>query len=104
MPETNNEEIIRLSGRVRFRAVDDEGVLVHLENGRVLVVNEVGLHIAQALGGQAMTVAELAESVAGTFEVDADQARVDVAAFLDQLRGEQVIESVGPTADGPVVK
>ncbi len=103
MPETINEETIRLSSRVRYRAVGDEGVLVHLENGRVLVVNEVGLHIVEALGRQAMTVAELAESVVREFEVDVASARADVAVFLDQLRGEQAIDTVGATGEGPAV-
>ncbi len=92
MPEIKNNEKIHLSGRVRFRAIGDEGVMVHLENGRAMVVNEVGIFIVETLGRQDMTVAELAEKVAGAFEVDMDQGRADVATFLDQLRGEQAIE------------
>ena len=93
-PEAINEETtLRLTSRLRYRAVGDEGVLVHLENARVLVVNEVGLHIVQALGQQALTVAELADAVARAFEVDAAAARADVIAFLDQLRGEQALET-----------
>ena len=103
MSEFTNEKTIRLSGRLRYRAVGDEGVLVHLENGRVLVVNEVGLHIVQALGRQAMTPAALADSVVREFEVDAVSARADVAVFLDQLRGEQVIDTTGPSGSGPAV-
>ena len=95
MTEKKDAEKIRLSGRLRFRAVDDEGVLVHLENGRVMVVNEVGLFIVQALGRQAMTVDQLAESVSGAFEVDVESAKADVFAFLDQLRAEQAIDSAG---------
>jgi hypothetical protein len=94
MPETKHLDKIRLSSRVRFRTVGDEGVLVHLENGRVMVVNDVGLYIVQALGKQAMSIEELADSVAGAFEVDADKARTDVSAFLDQMRGEQAIDMV----------
>ena len=84
----------RLSARIRHRAVEDEGVLVHLENGRVMVVNEVGLYIVKALGQEAMTMTRLAESVAAAFEVDASQARTDVALFLEQLRGEKAIDLV----------
>lgn len=95
MPETINAEKLHLSNRVRFRAVGDEGVLVHLENGRVLVVNEVGLYVVETLGRQAMTMEELADAVAGAFEVEAKQALADVGEFLDQLRGEQAIDMVG---------
>ena len=95
MLETRNVEKIHLSSRVRFRPVGDEGVLVHLENGRVLVVNEVGLYIVETLGRRAMTMEELVDAVAGAFEVEANQALADVGKFLDQLRGEQAIDMVG---------
>ena len=92
MPEIKDNEKIHLSGRVRFRAIGDEGVMVHLEKGRVMVVSEVGLFIVETLGREDMTVIELADKVAAAFDVDINQARADVAVFLDQLRGEQAIE------------
>jgi hypothetical protein len=95
MAEMIGEEMIQLSDRVRYRTVGDEGVMVHLESGRVLVVNEVGIHCVQALGRQPMTVAELADAVAREFAVEAGQARADVAAFLDQMRAEQAIDLPG---------
>ena len=98
MAETIGEERIKLSSRLRYRTVGDEGVLVHLENGRVLVVNAVGIHCVQALGRQPMTAAELADAVAREFEVDAGQARADLAAFLDRMRAEQAIEMPGAKA------
>ena len=98
MPEIKNNEKIHLSGRVRFRAIGDEGVMVHLENGRAMVVNEVGIFIVETLGRQDMTVAEIAAAVADEFEVDANQARDDVLTFLDQLCGEQAIEMITPPA------
>ena len=104
MTENMGTEKIRLSDRLRYRAVDDEGVLVHLENGRVLVVNEVGLFVVQALGRQAMTVDQLAESVSGAFEVDTGQARVDVEAFLEKLRGEQAVDTLGDADRGPAAE
>ena len=101
MPEPNGEIKIRLSGRVRFRDVAGQGVLVQLEEGRVLVVNEVGLFIVQALSRQAMTESELAEAVAQAFEVDAARAKSDVALFLEQLRGEKALQTVGESGGGP---
>ena len=99
MPEINNNEKIHLSSRLRYRAIGDEGVMVHLENGRVMVVNEVGIFIVETLGRQDMTVVELADKVTGAFEVDKNQARADVTAFLDQLRGEQAIEMINTSAE-----
>jgi hypothetical protein len=101
MPEPIGENKVRLASRVRFRDVAGQGVLVHLEEGRVLVVNEVGLFIVQALGRQAMTESELAEAVAHAFEVDAARAKSDVALFLDQLRGEKALQTDGGPGGGP---
>jgi hypothetical protein len=76
---------------VRYRAVGEDGVLVHLENGRVLVVNPVGLHIVQLLGAPISRQA-LAHAVADEFNVAADQAESDLEAFLAELDQEQVLE------------
>lgn len=100
MAETPSTGKIQLSERLRYRTVGHEGVLVHLDNGRVLVVNEVGNHCVQALGRQAMTIAELADSVAQEFEVEAGQAAHDVAVFLEQMRAEQAIDTAEANGDG----
>jgi hypothetical protein len=101
MPESSQESKVRLARRVRFRDVAGQGVLVQLEEGRVLVVNEVGLFVVQALGRQAMTETELAEAVAQAFEVDAARAKSDVAVFLEQLRGEKALQTVGGSGGDP---
>lgn len=101
MAETAKEQRLQLSGRVRHRAVAGEGVLVHLDSGRVLVVSEVGLFIVQQLGEGAMTVADLADAVVREFEVEPERARADVAVFLDELRAEQVLECSGSTGAAP---
>ena len=69
-----NNEQIGLTSRLRHRAVGDEGVLVHLDNGRVIVVNEVGLHIVQQLETP-KTKQALTDSIISAFDVDAAQAR-----------------------------
>ena len=101
MTEATEAQAVRLSDRLRYRAVADEGVLVHLERGQVLVVNEVGLHLVEALARQPMTVADLSESVVRAFEVEPDQARADVETFLVQLRAEDAVESAEAPGAGP---
>jgi hypothetical protein len=92
MPDMSADPVVRLASRLRHRAVGDEGVLVQIENGRVLVVNEVGLHVVQQLGLGSRTLEQLVESVVDEFEVDSEQARTDVTAFLEQLRAEAALE------------
>ena len=92
-----NNETVALSSRVRHRAVDKDGVLVHLDNGRVIIVNEVGLYIVQLLT-RPMTHAQLIEAVAAEFEVSNQQAASDLDQFLGELGNEQLL---GPAAGPP---
>ena len=80
-----------MSSQVRYRAVGDDGVVVHLANGRVVVVNEVGLYLLNQLAAP-RTCEELATSVAQAFEVSPDQAEADLEAYLAELDAEQILE------------
>ncbi len=89
--ESNPDTGLALSPRVRFRAVGNEGVLVHIESGRVIVLNDTGLHVVRLLDQGARTRSELADSLSAQFEVEAADAAADVAAFLAVLDAEQVL-------------
>lgn len=91
MNETVESKTIGLSSQVRYRAVGDEGVLIHLENGRVIVVNEVGLHIVQQLK-KPTTRNDLAVAVAAEFEVSFAQAAEDLDLFLAELDQDQILD------------
>ena len=82
---------IQLGPRVRWRAVGAEGVLVHLEQGRVLVLDTVGLFAIERLANPLSRHA-LAVAIANEFEVSTEQAEVDLDGFLAQLDAEQVLE------------
>lgn len=101
MVEWQGSENVRLSSRIRHRAIAGEGVVVHQGRGQVLVVNEVGLHVVNALAKGPTTVNELAETVAATWGIDVERARQDVVAFLDQLLAEEAIEVEPPGSNGP---
>jgi len=90
MHETTSNESISLTDQVRFRAVGEDGVLVHLESGRVIVVNEVGLHIVQQLN-ESKTRSKLISSIVSEFEVSNEQAETDLNAFLAELDQEKIL-------------
>ncbi|MCP4047291.1 MAG: PqqD family protein [Gammaproteobacteria bacterium] len=90
MHETAGNETISLTDQVRFRAVGEDGVLVHLESGRVIVVNEIGLHIVQQLN-ESKTRVDLTSSIVLEFEVSIEQAETDLDAFLAELDQEQIL-------------
>ncbi|MFT5137257.1 MAG: hypothetical protein ACI9XU_000562 [Arenicella sp.] len=80
-----------LSAQVRHRAVGADGVLVHLQNGRVVVVNEVGLYIVQLLQ-KPITKGALCESISSEFDATPQQAESDLTKFLSELDRESIVE------------
>jgi hypothetical protein len=85
------DDRIALAPRLRYRAVGDEGVLVHLDSGRVIVVNEVGLYIIQQLK-RPMTRQSLVDAIVNEFNVAAPEAEQDLERYLLELGSEQVLE------------
>ena len=75
----------------------EDGVLVHLDSGRVIVVNEVGHYIVQLLD-QPMSRKALVASLVAEFDVSAEQAEVDLDLFLGELGNEQLVEHAGQAA------
>ncbi len=84
-----DENGLRLTSALRYREVGDDGVLVHLENGRVIVVNPVGLFLVQMLDKQA-TRKEMIQAIADEYAIAADQAEADVDVFLLELDAEDI--------------
>ena len=63
---------------------------MHLDSGRILVVNEVGLHIINTLT-EPSTHRELIASIEEQFDVSSECAAIDLEAFLAELEREQVL-------------
>ena len=83
-------ETFSLHPQVRYRQVAEEGVLVHLARGRVLVLNAVGLHIVQTLQ-HPQTRAALVQSILDQFAAEKAQASADLDAYLQALEQEEVL-------------
>jgi hypothetical protein len=82
--------VVLVSSRVAWQVVDGEAVLIDLEGGRALGLNETASFIWKRLAEQGEP--ELAQAVAEEFEVDLEQARQDVNAFLSLLRSRGFID------------
>lgn len=81
---------VSLHPRVRYRAVGEDGVLIHMDNGRVVVVNEVGLHIVHSLG-KPTTLEVLTRNVVSEFDVTWEHARSDTEVFLAEMEEEELL-------------
>ena len=74
-----------------FRQIGDEGGLVVLPGkAQVKVLNPVGIAVFSLLDGS-RDIDTLAGAVAGEFDIEIDQAREDVVAFLDELQREGML-------------
>lgn len=86
------DDRLALCPQVRFRAVDEEGVIVHTERGVVIVVNAPGLRTLELIREQGSRRAVIERLAA---EYDAPEATIvaDLDAFLDQMRAQQLLEA-----------
>lgn len=79
-----------------FRRIGDDGGLVVLPGrAEVKVLNPVGIAVFSLLDGS-RDVDALAASVAEEFDIELDQAREDVIAFLSELQGEGMLAEGDP--------
>jgi len=81
--------------KIPWRLIEEEAVLLDLEEGEVLRLNQVGAEIWNAIDGT-RTVEEIVSHICRTFEVSHRTASRDVRRFLKQLlRHELVQERLG---------
>lgn len=72
------------------RIVDGEAVVVEPGNGLVTIINAVGTRIWELTDGQ-RTVREIADLVAGDFEVSGARALADTIEFLQDLNAKELV-------------
>jgi len=75
---------LRRASGLAWQTVADEGVVLDLERGRSLGFNATAALVFSLL--ETHGEEEIAEQLAQRFEVDLEQARVDVKEFLTLLR------------------
>lgn len=81
---TKNEDIA-------WRKIDDDAILIDIDEEEVTHFNEVGAQIWTALDGE-KSVTEIIEHIYNQFEVDQEQAKKDVFAFLNNLLQREMVK------------
>jgi hypothetical protein len=76
--------------RVAWQVIDGQAVLIDLEVGHVLGLNETGSFLWPRLENRCAE--ELSQELSQEFRVPAARAREDVASFLSLLRQRGFIE------------
>jgi hypothetical protein len=85
--------VYRPSPGLAWQMIAGEAILLDIESGWAVGLNEVGSFVWSQIGEK--TEEEIAEAVAAVYEVDGAEARRDIAAFTSLLRAR------GLLADGP---
>ncbi len=79
------------SRSIEWNIVEDKAVLIHMEEGIVLKLDEVGTAIWTAIEGPS-TIASLVAVVCDAYDVDSGTATKDVLRLLACLKAHEAIE------------
>jgi Coenzyme PQQ synthesis protein D (PqqD) len=85
------DSVLRRSGDVRFRVVDDEGVVVRQAAGEVLVLNAMATRILALADGVAPVDAWV-QALFAEYDVDRQVLQRDVLAFAAELLEQGMLE------------
>ena len=84
------KKTLNLNSRVRHRKVGNEGVVVCMHNGNVIIVNEMGAYIVDQLK-EPQTFGCMVSAITSQYEVSEQQAEEDLQAYLVVLNEQQVL-------------
>jgi hypothetical protein len=87
------DSVLRRRSDVRFRVIDDEGVVVRQEAAEVLVLNELATRVL-ALADGAAPLARWIDVLLGEYDVERTALERDVYAFAAELIAEGLLEPV----------
>ncbi len=89
----NAQTRLRRAGDVAWRRIEDEVAIISMDANRIRLLNRVGSFLWERCDGA--SVGELVDAVCARYEVDADTARRDVAAFVEELQGRGLLAVEG---------
>lgn len=82
-----------LARDVRFRRIFDEAVVVRQDASEVMGLNHVGLRILELIR-DGVPESDMISTLTAEFEVEPEEIRADLPAFVDELVASGVIEKV----------
>jgi hypothetical protein len=97
MSEIGAGSVLRRRTDVRFRVIDEEGVVVRQAAGEVLVLNDTATRILALADGVA-PVAAWVDALLGELEVGRQELERDVLAFAGELVEQGLLEPVSAAA------
>ena len=90
---TTLETVLRRASDVRYRILDDEGVVIRQREGEVLGLNSLGARLLESLDGVRST-GQIVDSLADEYEVDHELFATDSLAFFEEMVDAGIAEVV----------
>ncbi len=75
---------------IQYQMIDHQAVLVMPDEGKVKVLNHVGAFIWDKIDG-ILSLSDLIELISATFEIQPEQAAIDLNEFLQELKQKNMI-------------
>jgi len=75
---------------IQYQMIDHQAVLVMPDEGKVKVLNQVGAFIWDKIDG-ILSLSDLIELISTTFEIQPEQAAIDLNEFLQELKQKNMI-------------
>jgi len=76
---------------IQYQMIDQQAVLVMPVEGKVKVLNQVGAFIWDKIDG-ILSLSDLIELISATFEIQTEQAAIDLNEFLQELKQKNMIQ------------
>ena len=91
---TESTPAFRPARNISARIVDGQLIILRPGTDELLRFNEVASFIWSILEKQSSDLESLVQAIVDEFEVDFEQAEVDLSAFLAEMQAQGLIESV----------
>lgn len=82
------------NGRVTWRVLEGDCILLHLDSGVYYTLNHVGRFLWESLDGK-RSLSDVHEAMLDRYEADAERMKGDLLEILEDLVKEDLVESDG---------
>jgi rRNA processing protein Krr1/Pno1 len=86
--------IISKNERIPWRIIEDEAILVKIDSGEVIHLNEVAAEIWRTIDGT-RKISEIVDQIHKDFDVDREQAEKDTLEFIQSLSDINLVTEKG---------
>ena len=90
----------KIGSHVAYRLIGDEVVIVDSQSSEMVTLNSTASFIWMRVA-EGMTLAEIEKVLAADFDVSRDEARTDIATFVEGMIGRGLILGQAPKLEAP---